>query len=74
MSDSIALVIGNRNYSSWSVLAWLAMKHSGLAFEEIFCPTRFTRHQSRHRQTFAKRARTCSQSRRQHCLGKHGDH
>lgn len=38
MSDSIALVIGNRNYSSWSVRAWLAMKHSDLAFEEIFIP------------------------------------
>ena len=38
MSDPIALVIGNRNYSSWSVRAWLAMKHSGLAFEEIFIP------------------------------------
>ena len=38
MSDPIALVIGNRNYSSWLVRAWLAMKHSGLAFEEIFIP------------------------------------
>lgn len=38
MSDPIALVIGNRNYSSWSVRAWLAMKHTGLAFEEIFIP------------------------------------
>lgn len=38
MSDPIALVIDNRNYSSWSVRAWLAMNHSGLAFEEIFIP------------------------------------
>ncbi len=38
MNDPVALVIGNRNYSSWSVRAWLAMKHSGLAFEEIFIP------------------------------------
>jgi len=38
MNRSIALVIGNRNYSSWSVRAWLAIRHSGLAFEEIFIP------------------------------------
>lgn len=28
------LVIGNKNYSSWSLRAWLAMKVLGLAFEE----------------------------------------
>lgn len=28
------LVIGNRNYSSWSLRAWLALKHAGLAFDE----------------------------------------
>ena len=38
MSDPIALVIGNRNYSSWLLRAWLAMKHSVLAFEKIFIP------------------------------------
>jgi glutathione S-transferase len=29
------LIIGNRNYSSWSLRGWLAAKQSGLAFEEI---------------------------------------
>lgn len=29
------LVIGNKNLSSWSLRPWLAMKHAGLAFEEI---------------------------------------
>jgi glutathione S-transferase len=29
------LVIGNTNYSSWSLRAWLAARHSGLAFEEV---------------------------------------
>jgi len=29
------LVIGNKNYSSWSLRPWLAMKMLGLAFEEI---------------------------------------
>jgi glutathione S-transferase len=29
----LRLVCGNLNYSSWSVRAWLAMRHSGLAFK-----------------------------------------
>lgn len=28
------LVIGNKNYSSWSLRAWLALKHAGVAFDE----------------------------------------
>lgn len=32
------LIIGNKNYSSWSLRAWLAAKQSGLAFEEIVVP------------------------------------
>ncbi|HEY0958449.1 MAG TPA: glutathione S-transferase family protein [Novosphingobium sp.] len=32
------LVIGNKNYSSWSLRGWLAVKQSGLAFEEIQVP------------------------------------
>lgn len=32
------LVIGNKNYSSWSLRAWLAAKQSGLPFEEIVVP------------------------------------
>ncbi|NML95213.1 glutathione S-transferase family protein [Novosphingobium olei] len=32
------LVIGNKNYSSWSLRGWLACKQSGLAFEEITVP------------------------------------
>src|SRR2546421_11901700 len=31
----LTLVIGNKNYSSWSLRAWLLMKHVGVAFEEI---------------------------------------
>ena len=30
----LTLVIGNRNYSSWSLRAWLALKLTGLPFEE----------------------------------------
>ncbi len=29
------LVIGNKNYSSWSLRPWLAMKMAGVAFEEV---------------------------------------
>lgn len=29
------LVIGNKNYSSWSLRPWLLMEHFGIAFEEI---------------------------------------
>jgi glutathione S-transferase len=32
------LIIGNKNYSSWSLRAWLAAQASGLAFEEIRLP------------------------------------
>jgi glutathione S-transferase len=32
------LIIGNRNYSSWSLRGWLACKQSGLHFEEIQVP------------------------------------
>ncbi|MFZ2649363.1 MAG: glutathione S-transferase family protein [Burkholderiaceae bacterium] len=29
------LYIGNKNYSSWSLRAWLLMRQSGIAFEEV---------------------------------------
>jgi glutathione S-transferase len=32
--STLTLVIGSRNYSSWSLRAWLLMRHLGLAFEE----------------------------------------
>ena len=31
----VKLIIGNRNYSSWSLRGWLAAKQSGLAFDEL---------------------------------------
>ncbi len=30
----LTLVIGNRNYSSWSLRPWIFMKHHGMTFEE----------------------------------------
>lgn len=35
---SFTLIIGNRNYSSWSLRAWLAMKRTGAAFDEVVIP------------------------------------
>jgi len=32
---ALTLVIGNKNYSSWSLRPWLAMKMAGIAFDEI---------------------------------------
>jgi glutathione S-transferase len=29
------LVVGNKNYSSWSLRAWLMLKHAGVDFDEI---------------------------------------
>ena len=32
------LILGNKNYSSWSLRGWLAAKQSGLSFEELTVP------------------------------------
>jgi len=32
---ALTLVIGNKNYSSWSLRPWLALKMAGIAFDEI---------------------------------------
>jgi glutathione S-transferase len=32
------LIVGNKNYSSWSMRGWLAAKQSGLHFDEITVP------------------------------------
>ncbi|WP_293121449.1 glutathione S-transferase family protein [Okeania sp. SIO1I7] len=38
MMSKLTLVIGNKNYSSWSLRAWLAMKQAGVKFTEIKIP------------------------------------
>jgi glutathione S-transferase len=35
---ALTLVIGNKNYSSWSMRPWLALKVAGIAFQEIVIP------------------------------------
>jgi glutathione S-transferase len=36
--SQLTLVIGNKNYSSWSLRPWLAMKQAGLDFAEVRIP------------------------------------
>ena len=36
--SKIILIIGNKNYSSWSLRPWLMLKHSRIPFEEILIP------------------------------------
>lgn len=38
MKSKLTLVIGNKNYSSWSLRPWIFMKHTGIDFEEIRIP------------------------------------
>ena len=35
---TLTLVIGNKNYSSWSMRPWLALKAANIAFEEVMIP------------------------------------
>lgn len=35
---SLTLAIGNKNYSSWSMRPWLALKACGIAFDEVMIP------------------------------------
>ena len=37
-NDALTLVIGNKNYSSWSLRPWLLMRHHGIAFDEVRLP------------------------------------
>jgi len=48
------LVIGNKNYSSWSLRPWLLLRHFGVAFDEIRLPLgspRFSEDVTRHSPT-----------------------
>ena len=35
---ALTLIIGNKNYSSWSLRPWLLMKHVNLEFQELLIP------------------------------------
>ena len=35
---SYTIIIGNKNYSSWSMRPWLVLEHFGLPFDEIMIP------------------------------------
>jgi glutathione S-transferase len=36
--SEFTLVIGNKNYSSWSLRPWMLLRHLGLAFDELQIP------------------------------------
>ncbi len=36
--STLQIIVGNKNYSSWSLRGWLAVARSGLPFEEIVIP------------------------------------
>ena len=38
MQTAPTLVIGNKNYSSWSLRAWLLLRQFGVAFNEVKLP------------------------------------
>jgi glutathione S-transferase len=35
---TLTLVIGNKNYSSWSMRPWVALRAAGIAFDEVLIP------------------------------------
>ncbi len=35
---SLKLILGNKNYSSWSLRPWIAMRNAGIPFEEEVIP------------------------------------
>ena len=36
--SNLTLIIGNKNYSSWSLRPWLALRHAGIPFTERLMP------------------------------------
>ncbi|MDY6981571.1 MAG: glutathione S-transferase family protein [Pseudomonadota bacterium] len=36
--SQLTLVIGNKNYSSWSLRPWILLRHNGVAFSEVHIP------------------------------------
>src|ERR1700753_2028171 len=36
--SELHLIIGNKNYSSWSLRPWILLTHLGIAFEETIVP------------------------------------
>ena len=45
--NDLTLIIGNKNYSSWSLRPWLLLKQAGIPFREQFIPIRSETWQTR---------------------------
>ena len=41
------LIIGSKNYSSWSLRAWIGARHAGIDFDEVVIPLDQTATRSR---------------------------
>ena len=54
----LTLVIANKNYSSWSMRAWVTMQAFGIPFQEVRVPARPARHRQPHLRLFRLRPRT----------------
>ena len=65
---SLTLVIGNKNYSSWSLRPWLAMKQAGVAFNETNIAVESPGLDRKNSALFAERACAVSHRRRAHCF------
>ena len=68
MSD-LTLVIGNKNYSSWSLRPWLALRNAGIPFDERLLLLFDENWREAHRRRLAVRARTRPPTWRAHDLG-----
>ena len=38
MTNTLSLVIGEKNLSSWSLRPWLVLRHFGITFDEVRLP------------------------------------
>lgn len=50
MADPIILYVGEKNISSWSMRAWVALRHKGVPFEERTIPLREDKDRARRRE------------------------
>ena len=64
MAAQYTLILGTRNWSSWSLRPYLAMRATGAAFEEIVIALRQPETQSGNPEAFAGRQGAGAQDRR----------
>ena len=70
---ALTLVIGNKNYSSWSFRPWIAMKVAGIAFDEVVISLDARRFQAARVENLRHRQGAGAGRQRHPCLGVAGD-